>query len=49
MRLLVRAAQLDTGSTVMVTHLPHAIDGLAVEVIQPESRTAPAARSAGAA
>ena len=49
MRLLVRAPQLDTGSTVMVTHLPHAIDGLAVEVIQPESRTAPAARSAGAA
>ena len=48
-RLLVRAPQLDTGSTVMVTHLPHAIDGLAVEVIQPESRTAPAARSAGAA
>lgn len=47
-QLLVRAAQLGVGSIVMVTHLPHAIDGLAVEVIQPEVGHTPAARSANA-
>ena len=47
-QLLVRAAQLGVGSIVMVTHLPHAIDGLAVEVIQPEVGHTPAARSASA-
>lgn len=47
-QLLVRAARLGVGSIVMVTHLPHAIDGLAVEVIQPEVGHTPAARSASA-
>ncbi len=47
-QLLVRAARLGVGSIVMVTHLPHAIDGLAVEVIQPEVGHTPAARSANA-
>ena len=45
-QLLVRAPQLGTGSSVMVTHLPHAVDGLAVEVIKPESRTTPTASAA---
>lgn len=34
-RVLVRAPDLPSGSTVMVTHLPNAIDGLAVEA-QPQ-------------
>lgn len=38
LQLLVRADALVAGSTVMVTHLPHAIDGLAVEVIAASAR-----------
>ncbi len=48
LQLLVRAAELGAGSTVMVTHLPHAIDGLAVEVIPPKAGHAAPARSASA-
>lgn len=34
-RVLVRAAGLKAGSVVMTTHLPHAIDGLAVRTLAP--------------
>jgi multidrug efflux pump subunit AcrA (membrane-fusion protein) len=42
LQLLVRADTLPAGSTVMVTHLPHAIDGLAVELVKPAVQVAPA-------
>ncbi|OYD53153.1 RND transporter [Thauera propionica] len=42
LQLLVRADTLPAGSTVMVTHLPHAIDGLAVELVKPAAQVAPA-------
>lgn len=32
-RMLLRVADLDSGAEVMITHLPNAIDGLAVEVL----------------
>jgi len=49
LQLLVRADTLPAGSMVMVTHLPHAIDGLAVELITPAVRMPTAsARGAGA-
>lgn len=34
-RLIVRAAELAAGDSIMVTHLPNAIDGLSVEVVAP--------------
>ncbi len=37
LQLLVRAETLLAGSTVMITHLPHAIDGLAVELLPPNT------------
>jgi hypothetical protein len=32
--MLVRVADLEAGAAVMTTHLPNAIDGLAVEAVQ---------------